>query len=167
MVSAGGRAAGRTLTVIACTVMLLVACGNPRPRATHAADIAAIMAFNARYLRAINDGDIAALSSLTDDDHIMIAPNRPALIGKAANDAANGRTFQMAKIDETWRPLETVVDGDLAYQRGTFTVLATPKDGGASRTIQGNFLRIYRRHRDGSWWMTRDMFSSDQPPDAN
>ncbi len=167
MVSAGGHSAGRALTVIACAVILLDACSAARPHATDAADVAAIMAFNARYLRAINDGDIAALSSLTDDDHIMIAPNRPALVGKASNDAANGRTFQMAKIDETWLPVETVVDGDLAYQRGTFTVVATPKDGGASRTTHGNFLRIYRRHPDGSWWMTRDMFSSDQPPAAN
>jgi ketosteroid isomerase-like protein len=64
-------------------------------------------------------------------------------------------------------PAETVIDGDLAYQRGTFTVVASPKGGGASRTTHGNFLRIYRRRHDGSWWMTRDMFSGDQPPPAN
>ena len=33
-------------------------------------------------------------------------------------------------IDETWTPLETVVDGNLAYQRGTFTVVASPTDRG-------------------------------------
>jgi ketosteroid isomerase-like protein len=126
----------------------------------YAADLAAISAFNVQYLKAINDGDITALSKLTDDDHIMLAPGRPPLAGKAANDAANGRTYEQFRIDEHWVPIETVIDGNLAYQRGTFTVGATPKAGGAARTIAGNFLRIYRRQSDGSWRMTRDMFST-------
>jgi ketosteroid isomerase-like protein len=69
----------------------------------------------------------------------------------------------MFKIEEHWTPLETVISGDLAYQRGTFTVAATPKAGGNARHTQGTFLRIYRRQADGSWRMTRDMFNSDQP----
>jgi ketosteroid isomerase-like protein len=74
-----------------------------------------------------------------------------------------GRAFEQFKIDEKWEPIETVVDGNLAYQRGTFTVSATPKSGSAARTTHGNFLRIYRRQPDGSWRMTRDMFNSDEP----
>jgi ketosteroid isomerase-like protein len=150
-----------------CIAIVLAACSTPRAQPSAAADLAAITAFNARYLKAINDGDIATLSSLTDDDHIMVAPNRPPLVGKAANDAANGRGFQQFNIVETWTPLETVVDGNLGYQRGTFTVTASPKAGGASHTTHGNFLRIYRRQPDGSWRMSRDTFSSDQPANAN
>jgi ketosteroid isomerase-like protein len=102
---------------------------------------------------------------LTDADHIMLIPNRQPIAGKAANDAANGRAFEQFKFDEHWMPVETVVDGDLAYQRGTFSVTASPKSGsGPSRTTRGNFLRIYRRQSDGSWRMSRDMFSSDQAP---
>jgi ketosteroid isomerase-like protein len=151
-----------------CAVLVLTACSTTQPHPSDtSAQLAAITAFNARYLKAINDGDIATLGSLTNDDHIMISPNRPPVTGKAANDAANGRAFQNSHIDEHWMPLETVIDGDLAYQRGTFTVAATPKAGGATRLTHGNFMRIYRRQPDGSWWMTRDMFSSDQPPSAN
>ncbi|HEY6455769.1 MAG TPA: nuclear transport factor 2 family protein [Steroidobacteraceae bacterium] len=149
-------------------MILLAACSTTRPHAADtSAQLAAISAFNARYLKAINEGDIATLSSVTNDDHVMISPNRPPVTGKADNDAANGRTFQRSKIDETWMPIETVIDGDLAYQRGTFMVVASPRTGGVSRTTHGNFLRIYRRQSDGSWWMTRDMFSSDQPLPAN
>lgn len=128
--------------------------------AGNAADLAAIAAFNARYLKAINGGDLATLSSLTDEDHIMLAPGRDPLMGRAANDAANGRGFAQFNIVETWNPQETVIDGSLGYQRGTFTVVATPKAGGAARTTQGSFLRIYRRQADGSWRMSRDMFNS-------
>ncbi len=157
------------LRAAACVAVALAACTTTRaPATSYAADLASITAFNSQYVKAINGGDIAALSALTDEDHIMIPPDRPPVMGKAANDAANGRAFQQFKYDERWMPLETVVDGNLAYQRGTFTVTASPKSGGGpTRNTRGNFLRIYRRQPDGSWWMTRDMFSSDQPRAAN
>jgi ketosteroid isomerase-like protein len=138
-----------------------------RSKATLEEDLAAIAEFNRRYLKAINDEDIATLSSLTTEDHIMIASGRPPLVGKAANDAANGRVFKQFDIDETWTPVETVVAGDWAYQRGTFTVAATPKAGGNTTRTRGNFLRIYRRQPDGAWRMIRDMFNSEQPPANN
>jgi ketosteroid isomerase-like protein len=141
------------------SLLAVSGCATQSP-VSHPADVAAITAFNARYLGAINAGDMATLSSLTDDDHIMLIPGRAPLEGKAANDAANARYFEQFNTDEKWNPVETVIDGNLAYQRGTFTSTATPKAGGAARTSKGSFLRIYRRQPDGSWRMTRDMFNS-------
>ena len=154
------------LTFLCAAVLILTACNTAPARSVSVgkkADLAAISAFNAKYLKAINEGDLKALSALTDDDHIMIGPNGTPTVGKAANDAANERGFSQFNIDEQWMPEETVVDGDLAYQRGTFIVIAAPKTGAATRTAHGNFLRIYRRQADGSWRMTRDMFNSDAP----
>jgi len=127
---------------------------------SEAADIAAIMAFNERYVGAINDGDAATLASLTTDGHIMLLPGREPIVGKAANDAANARLFAQFDIDEHWYPEETRAAGDWAFQRGRFSVAATPKAGGAPSTTTGNFLRIYERQPDGEWRMTRDMFNS-------
>ena len=136
----------------------------PVAAASYAADLAAISAFNVRYLKAINDGDIAALGALTDEDHIALPPGSAPLVGKAANVAVNGRIYQQSRIEEHWTPVETVIDGNLAYQRGSFTAAATPKTaGGTARAISGSFLRIYRRQPDGSWIMTRDMFNSGPP----
>jgi len=147
---------------MAALALVLAACSTSPSRTNDtAADLAAITAFNARYLKSINDGDIATLSSLTDDDHMMITAGRPPTAGKAANDAANGRTFEQFKIDETWTPLETVIDRNLAYQRGTWTVAATPKAGGPTTHSTGKFVRIYQRQKDGSWRMTRDVLLSD------
>ena len=145
---------------------MLAACGAPQAPSLDE-DLAAIADFNQRYLKAINDGDIDALSALTTDRHMMILPSRTPIIGKAANDEANGRVFDLFDIDETWTPEETEVAGDWAFQRGTFRVAATPKAGGDTRTTTGHFLRIYERQADGSWRMTRDMFNSDSPPDTN
>ncbi len=69
----------------------------------------------------------------------------------------------MFDIDETWTPVETVISGDLAYQRGTYTVKAKPKAGGNVTDTSGTFLRIYRKQANGEWRMVRDMFNSNQP----
>jgi ketosteroid isomerase-like protein len=152
--------AGAAVAAALIVTASLAGCATQPKKPTTAADEAAIAEFNQRYLKAIN---------------IMLAPGRPPLVGKEANDAANARAAQMFKIEEHWTPLETVISGDLAYQRGTFTVAASPKaaSGGASagaaagpnipRKTSGNFLRIYKRQPDGSWRMVRDMFNSDQP----
>jgi ketosteroid isomerase-like protein len=156
----GGVAAIAALVLAAS----LAACETAKVKRPSAAeDAAAITEFNKRYLKAINDGDSATLASLTLPEHIMIAPGRPPIVGKEANDAANARVAQMFRIEETWSPVETFISGDLAYQRGTFTVAATPKAGGTTRNTSGTFLRIYKRQRNGEWRMVRDMFNSDQP----
>ena len=127
-----------------------------------AADVTAIGEFNRRYLKAINDGDIDTLASLTTEGHMMISSGGPPLAGKKALVDAMARAFQTTQFEESWAPEETVVSGDLAYQRGTFVVVAKPKSGGAASRVTGNFLRIYRKI-DGAWFMVRDTFNSQQP----
>jgi ketosteroid isomerase-like protein len=127
-----------------------------------AADEAAIAEFNRAYLKAINDGDIDALARLTTEGHMMISSGGPPLVGKKALVDAMTRAFATTDFDESWAPEETVVSGGLAYQRGTFVVVAKPKAGGTETRIAGNFLRIYRKI-DGAWFMVRDSFNSQQP----
>ena len=114
---------------------------------------------------AFNDGDIDTLASLTTDGHLMIMSGGPPLTGKKALVDAMTRAFQTTDFDESWEPQETVVSGDLAYQRGTFVVVSKPKAGGTEARITGNFLRIYRKI-DGAWFMVRDSFNSQQPPNG-
>src|SRR5882672_7954887 len=137
----------------------LAACDNARPlQPTYEEDLAAITAFNKRYLGSINDEDIKTLSSLTTDGHVMLMPGREPLVGKTANDEANGRAFEQFDFAEEWHPIETVISGDLGFPRGTYTTTATPRAGGDARSISGNFLRIYQRQSNGEWRMTRDTF---------
>ncbi len=127
-----------------------------------AADEAAIAEFNRRYVQAINDEDLDTLASLTTEGHMMVSSGGPPLTGKQALVDAMKRLFETTEIDESWAPEETVVSGDLAYQRGTFVVVSKPKAGGAETRMTGNFLRIYRKI-DGAWFMVRDSFNAQQP----
>jgi ketosteroid isomerase-like protein len=151
----------------ACIALLLAGCGSPPPQPPLEQDLAAIADFNARYLQAINNEDIAALRALTTDGHILLPPNRKPIVGKAANDELNGRAFAQFDFAETWNPEETVVAGDWAYQRGTFEVVAATKSGDGARTVTGSFLRIYQRQPGGEWRMIRDMFNNDGSSPSN
>ncbi len=138
----------------------LVGCA-PAADQSEAEALASIAEFNRQYLAAINGGDIDALAALTTDEHMMISSGGAPLTGKEALVDAMTGAFERFEFDESWTPLETVVSGDLAYQRGTFVVNATPKSGGETSSTAGNFLRIYRRQPDGRWLMVRDNFNSD------
>ena len=135
--------------------------GGDGPSSTD--DLAAIAEFNRQYLAAINDSNIESLSALTSESQIMIAPNRAPIAGKADTEAAFSRLFEQFDIDATWTPGETALGSDWAYQRGRFTVTATPKGGGNARITTGHYLRIFARQPDGAWRMTIDMFNSNAP----
>jgi hypothetical protein len=62
---------------LACVLMLVAGCGQPQ-RPSYEEDLAAITAFNARYLGAINDEDIATLSNLTTEGHVILIRNLDA-----------------------------------------------------------------------------------------
>ena len=147
---------------LAVATLLVAGCSDP-VQPTFVDDLAAITAFNERYLQSINEEDIATLSNLTTDGHVMLPPNSEPVVGKSANDAMNGGAFQRYNFSETWTPVETVIDGNLAFQRGTFTTIATPKADGDRLEVNGSFLRIYQRQPNGEWRMTRDMFNSSTP----
>jgi ketosteroid isomerase-like protein len=141
----------------------LCACATTAPHRSRDRDLEAIGDFNRLYIKAINDGDTATLSDLTEEDIVTIQPNWKPIEGKAANDRANRQSLQLFKIKEEWRPIETVIDDELAYQRGTYVETTTAKGGGATHVSRGNFLHIYRRQKDGRWRMIREMTSTDQP----
>lgn len=153
--------------VVLAVILGLAGCAGAPRQHSQAQSLTAIESYNKRYLQAINEGDAATLIALTADSHIMMMPNQPVFAGKARLDAASRAMAEQFNIHETWQPIETVVDGRLAYQRGTFSTAVTPKAGGPAQTVEGKFLRIYRQLDDGSWTMAIDSFSSDRPPDAH
>jgi ketosteroid isomerase-like protein len=153
-----------TLRLIAATALcaLLGACveRNHDAAAARRADVEAIEALNQRLLGALNSGDWQGLNAMTPTDFVAIVGGN-AIEGKQQIDSTNQRFLESWTDAEQWTPAETVVDGDLAFQRGSFTMRLTPRTGGGdARNLKGSYIRIYQRGTDGAWALTRTMAAS-------
>ena len=146
------------LLALALVATALAACERDTAGTAAAleADVAAIEAVNARVLGALNAGDWARLNELTDDEYVAIINGRP-IAGRERLEASNQGFLERWQDEEAWLPDETVVDGDLAFQRGAFTMTLTPRQsGGEPRALEGTYLHIYQRKAD-RWQLTRAM----------
>ncbi len=146
------------LLALALVVTPLAACERDTAGTAAAieADVVAIEAVNARILGALNAGDWARLNELTHDEYVAIINGRP-IAGRERLEASNQRFLEQWQDEEAWLPDETVVDGDLAFQRGSFTMTLTPRQsGGEPRALDGTYLHIYERKAD-RWELTRAM----------
>jgi ketosteroid isomerase-like protein len=153
-----------TLTLAAFALAIAGCAHQNGSRPTLAEDIAAINAYNAKSLAGLNAGDYEAVNALLAEDYVVMIPNRPPTVGKERIAAGNKTFMQQFRNVETWTPEETVVDGDLAFQRGVYDLTFIPVKGGDSRRIYGNYLHIYQRQKDGQWLLTRAMTTSFPPP---
>ena len=144
----------RRVTLLA-VLALLAACERGEQRLQNGdADVAAIAAVNEQLLGALNEGDWAKLNELTDPDYVAIIGGNP-IQGKARLDAANQSFLEQWRNEERWIPDETIVDGDLAVQRGSFTMTLTPRQGaGEARDLAGTYVHVYQRKTHG-WALTR------------
>ena len=145
------------LVLVACCTLSACVGGSGQPSQTSGADVDAIVRYNAQMLKALNDGDAEALNALMAEDYVIFLPGRPPVQGIDAIRASNRSFLARFHDAETWTPDETVVAGDLGFQRGRFDLQLTPRSGGATRSVSGSYLHVYQRKPDGAWRLTRAM----------
>lgn len=106
--------------------------------------------------RDFNEGDPVSTAAVYADNAEILAPQHPAIHGKAAIVA-----FFKANIDKnlgfgndtTW----SLVRGDMAIEQGVYHV----RNVGVGQDVEaGKYIRIWERI-DGTWKLYRDMYSSD------
>jgi len=126
------------------------------------ADIEANKNLNDEWDEAYNAGDIDRLLSCYTDDAVRIPPNEPALIGKEAIRGNFQQSFDQF-TEESDSVVENVkIGGDLAFVRGTWTDILTPKAGGESLNLNGSFVAINQKQPDGSWKTICEIWSNEQ-----
>lgn len=93
------------------------------------------------------------------DDATSLAPNKPAVVGKAAilamtkEDLASDTTRTAVKYEV----VDVFAQGNLAVEIGKST--STHKDG---TTTTGKYVSVFE-NRDGKWLCIRDSYSEDAP----
>ncbi len=126
------------------------------------ADIALIKKIVDEWNAANNAGVIDKLVSFFTDDAVRIPANEPALIGKEAIRDWLQQSFDQFTVESESRFVDAKVSGDLAFFRGTWTSLNTPKDGGKPLNLNGNFVSIIQKRLDGSWKTVFNSWSNEQ-----
>jgi uncharacterized protein (TIGR02246 family) len=116
------------------------------------------------YVESWKAGDVERITSLYTHDGVVMYPDQPPVIGRAAiAEYFKGFYAEFDALDFQLASSEIVVAGDWAYDRGTYRWKAKPKKGGAPMDDDGKYLVILRREADGRWRVARDMDNSDRP----
>lgn len=124
----------------------------------------AIMNQHQKATLALSSGDLEPLMSVYSDDVIMMPPNQPERVGKAAvrsmwQDLLRDFTVHVSVSTE-----EVKVLGEWAFERGTFTMELIPRAGGAPLQDIGKYLDVLHQQADGSYKYSRLCFNSSQTP---
>ena len=133
----------------------------------NAEDVAAIKVLFDKHLAAFDTGDAAAAATLFTDKEVMMAPNRPALMGKEAIQWGLDITFAPFGAQNTGDVLELEIAGDRASARRTYAIMLTGKIGGEEMELNARRLDVPKRQPDALWKIHSEMVYSDHPlPDA-
>jgi len=108
--------------------------------------------------RDFNEGDALRTAADYTDDAQILAPQHPAVQGKAAIVAyfkANIDKYLGFANDTAW----SLVRGDVAIEQGIYSV----RNVRVGENVEaGKYIRIWKRSSNGTWKVYRDMYSSDR-----
>ena len=116
------------------------------------------------YSATMNAGDVDGWITLWDDNAVRMAPNAPAVHGKAAiRETVSGALLSVDFEEFTINNEEVQVFGDFGFARGSYSfVNAMVEDDPVP--LEGKYLTILKRQPDGSWKVYCDCFNSNTPP---
>lgn len=114
--------------------------------------------FDEAYNEAFNRGDAAGCAAFFTEDVMLLPPDQPMIRGrKAFEETYQSRMEDNSGGTHTNELVDFGVDGDLAYQIGTYAIAdSDPPE-------KGKFVNILKRQSDGSWKVSVSIFNSDMP----
>ena len=137
-----------------------------RPAPSDADDRAAIDAVRDAWVAVVASGDASGLANLVTPDHEVWTHGAPPMGGPQAVVAVMGAALGRYAVSQSYDPVETVVAGDWAFQRGIERIRAVPRDGGPAQENAQRALLILRRGEDGRWRYARGMTNGLPPSPA-
>jgi uncharacterized protein (TIGR02246 family) len=120
-------------------------------------DRKAIDALRDAWVAAVASGDARPLADLVTADYEVWAHGAPPLRGPETVVAMMGAALARYTVTQEYDPIETVITGDWAFQRGIERIRAVPRDGGPAQENAQRALLVLRRGEDGRWRYARGM----------
>jgi uncharacterized protein (TIGR02246 family) len=157
----------RNASLIACLALATLAAGcssaPPPPPDTRAADVQAVMAVEAAWVKDAAAKDADKWAGYFAEDGYALYPGAGILSGKPAIKAAMAPYFADPNFSLTFQSTRAMASkgGDMVYSQGTYTMTVTDPNTKKPMTDKGKFLTIYTKQADGSWKAVADTFNSD------
>ncbi|HTO29409.1 MAG TPA: DUF4440 domain-containing protein [Devosia sp.] len=138
----------RSLALLS-VVGLVLSCRSPGDQS---AAEATLMATSRAWAQAAASGDVERMVSFWAEDAIVLAPDQPAIVGKAAIREFVKQSSAIPQFSITWEPEQARIaaSGELGYlvehNRVTFA-----DSTGARQTQFGKAVTIWRKDASGAW----------------
>ena len=114
-----------------------------------------------------NSGSVADMRVNFADDIVMMGPHMPSVAGAASVVQAMQGFFDTFEVSIRYASEEIVVAGEWAFDRGEYSHVLTPKQGGDPLKELGKYVWIYRQTSDGRWKVARVIWNSNGPVNSN
>jgi len=165
------------LMIIAMSVAVPVAAESKPPLSAFpvpgnsvlANDVAQIAALRARWLEAVNTGDVQGIFAVYGPGAVILTEGAPPMLGAGPIARWHGRWHATADVYYALEGNLLKVDGDLALEEWSARVTVTPRRG-AEVAVGGDPLqfsqsgvRVYRKDARGRWRIDRETWSPDHP----
>jgi len=141
--------------------MALTGCITAADFPDSAEDRAALEQIRARILEAELKGDASVFEQVAAPDVVVQPPNAATVNGREASVDLMRQFFSQNALHIEYTSLQIQVNGDQAFDRGSYSQTVTPKAGGAPVASKGNYWWFYARADDGNWQQKRVIWTNE------
>lgn len=113
------------------------------------------------FATAMSGKDAAKMAAFYTEDATFNPPNQPPVRGRAAIQAWMQKMYDEGSASLTLTPVESAVQGNVAYSYENYTFTFTPK-GAPAMTEKGKSVVIFKQV-GGKWLVAHDIFNSNDP----
>jgi len=142
--------------------VVLIAGGN-----SEKADEEKIIAVLDDYGKFLIAGDYESWGLLHSENVVKMPPDvfpTTTRQDMVLQSSKSGEFMDIVSFDVDMKELS--IQKDYAYTWGTYNLGLVLKDGGQSVLVDGKYLTLFRKGKDGNWSITHDCFNSNVPPPA-
>jgi ketosteroid isomerase-like protein len=161
------KLSGRCASVVAISVALGACLTGPLAREakpdrakTDEVTIRRMLAETERRINASDPGFVEVFAK----DAVIITPAAPDIIGFESIRTLYTETLKQTSMEVHFSTEEVAIAGDLAYERGTYTLKMSDRASGkVLQDVKNKHIHILRRQTNGHWKTWRMMVTSAVP----
>lgn len=137
--------------------------GDLAPCTLSVEDVSWIRAMAQDHATHVLSGEFEKMRESFSEDIILMAPNMPEVVGKAAlaewQDQWAGVSYDTYELSVE----EIIGCGDVAFVRMSYSMSFTLPGATDLLSDTGRAIHVLRKQPDNTWLIVRDFFHSDKP----